>query len=536
MTTTSPTTPTTNRPPSGQEEPDPRRWYALGVLSLSLVVIGMDNTILNVALPTLVTELGATASQLQWIVDSYVLVFAGLLLTMGALGDRFGRRRALDAGLLLFAAASVASAFAGSPEVLIATRAAMGIGGALIMPATLSIITETFPATERARAIALWAAMAGLGIIVGPVVGGWLLESFWWGSVFLVNVPVVAFALVAGAFVVRESRDPDATPLDPVGAVLSVGALSSLVYGIIEAPVEGWTAAPTLVALGAGVGLLVAFVAWEARATHPMLRLDFFRSRRFSAGSAAITVTFFALFGSIFLITQHLQFVLGYTALEAGVRIVPIATLVLAAPMAERVVERVGSTIVVASGMLVVAGGLGLMSTAEVVDGYGPVGWSFALLGVGMGLVMAPATDAIMGSLPSAKAGVGSAMNDTTRQVGGALGVAVLGSVMSSSYSAAMDSAVSRLPAAMAAAARDSVGAALQVAERAGPAGADLAEAARTASTVGMGDALVVAAVVAVVGAVVTMVWLPAHAPRADEPVATTATTTDATELGTART
>ncbi len=251
-----------------------RRWWALLVLCLSLVVLGMDNTILNVTLPTLARDLGATASQLQWMVDSYILVFAGLLLTMGAVGDRFGRKLALNAGLLVFAAGSIASAFAGSPEVLIASRAAMGIGAALIMPSTLSIITNIFPPKERGRAIGVWAGVAGLGIVLGPVVGGWLLERFWWGSVFLVNVPVVALAILAGRPLVPESRDPNATPLDPIGAALSIAALVALVYGIIQAPEQGWTDPVILAAFAAAAVLAVAFIWWQRRAEHPMLRME----------------------------------------------------------------------------------------------------------------------------------------------------------------------------------------------------------------------------------------------------------------------
>ncbi len=489
----------------------PRRWWALVVLSLSLVVIGMDNTILNVALPTLVRDLDATASQLQWIVDSYVLVFAGLLLTMGAVGDRFGRKLALDAGLVIFVVSSVASAFAGSAEMLIATRALMGIGGALIMPSTLSIITATFPPHERGRAIAAWAAMAGLGIIAGPVIGGWLLEHFWWGSVFLVNVPIVGTALLAGFVLVPESKDPHVTPLDPIGALLSITGLTALVYGIIEAPENGWTDGVTLSAFGLAAVLLVIFVAWEFKSAHPMLRMSFFSNPRFSAASVAITLIFFALFGSIFVLTQHLQFVLGYSALEAGLRITPFATLVVAAPVAARIVERIGTKAVVAAGLVIAGIGLAMIAAVDVGDGYARVGWSLAVIGIGMGATMAPATDSIMGSLPLAKAGVGSAMNDTTRMVGGALGVAVIGSALSSSYGSAIEPALRQLPPTAAAAAGDSVGAALEVARRAGPVAGDLADAARAAFVDGMGDALLIGASVAAFGAVVALSWLPSR-------------------------
>jgi EmrB/QacA subfamily drug resistance transporter len=488
-----------------------RRWWALLVLCLSLIVLAMDNTILNVTLPTLARDLGATASQLQWMVDAYILVFAGLLLTMGALGDRFGRKLALNAGLLVFAAGSAASAVAGSPEVLIAARAAMGIGAALIMPATLSIITNIFPTHERGRAIGVWAGVAGLGIILGPVAGGWLLEHFWWGSVFLVNLPVVALAIGAGWPLVPESRDPNATPLDPTGATLSIAALVALVYGIIQAPEDGWTDPVILAAFGVAAATAVAFLWWERRVQHPMLRIEFFGDPRFSAASGAITMAFFALFGSVFLLTQQLQFVLGYTPLQAGVRILPIATLIVAAPLAARLTERIGTKLVVAAGLLLVAGALWLLSTVQLSDGYGLVAVALALLGTGMGLTMAPATESIMGSLPLAKAGVGSAMNDTTRQVGGALGVAVLGSILASGYGAAIQPALRGAPPPLAQAAGDSIGAATTIATRLGPQGQGLLEAARSAFLQGMGDAVQVGAGVAALAALLVLLFLPAR-------------------------
>jgi len=488
------------------------RWWALLVLCLSLVVIGMDNTILNVALPTLARDLRATASELQWMVDSYVLVFAGLLLTMGALGDRFGRKLALNIGLLVFVAGSVASAFAGSAEVLIGSRAAMGMGAALIMPSTLSIITNVFPSHERGRAIGVWAGVAGLGIVLGPVIGGWLLEHFWWGSVFLVNVPVVALAILAGYPLVPESKDPKATPLDPVGAALSIAALITLVYGIIEAPENGWTDPVTLGAFAIAAVLSVAFIWRERRSPHPMLRIEFFQNPRFSAASAAIAMVFFALFGSVFLLTQHLQFVLGYSPLEAGVRILPVAALVVAAPLSARLVEVIGTKIVVAAGLVIVAAALTLLSTVDSESGYGVVAASIAVLGAGMGFTMAPATESIMGSLPLAKSGVGSAMNDTTRQIGGALGVAVLGSILASGYGAAIEPALRGVPSEVALAAGDSIGAATTIAARLGVQGQGLLASARSAFIDGMGDAVLVGAGVAAVGALVVLVFLPARA------------------------
>jgi len=488
-----------------------RRWATLAVLSLSLVIIGLDNTILNVALPTLVRELGATASQLQWMVDSYILVFAGLLLTMGALGDRFGRKLALNVGLVLFGLSSIAAAFADSANTLIAARAVMGIGGALIMPSTLSIITNVFTGPERGRAIAAWAAVAGLGIVLGPALGGFLLENFWWGSIFLINVIVVIVAVASGAVLVPESKDPAATPLDPVGAVLSIAGLVALVYAIIEAPARGWTDSLVLSAFGIAAVLIAVFVWWETRTEHPMLQLSFFENPRFSAASIAITLVFFAMFGTVFLNTQYLQFVLGFSPLEAGFRVMPVATMIVAAPLSARFAERFGTKRVVTTGLVIVATAMSILATITVDTGYGRVAIALAILGAGMGTAMAPATESIMGSLPLAKAGVGSAMNDTTRQIGGALGVAILGSLLASSFSNAMAPVVANLPGEAAQIAGDSIGGAVAVASRIGEAGAQLVDAASAAFIGGMRIAVWVAAGVVLVGAVVTGLFLPAR-------------------------
>ena len=318
-----------------------RRWWTLVVLSMSLLVISLDNTILNVALPTIERELDASAGALQWIVDSYTLVFAGLLLTMGSLGDRFGRRLSLVIGLAVFGGASLLSALATSADMLIASRALMGIGGALIMPSTLSILTNVFPAEERPKAIGIWAAVAGLGIAIGPVAGGWLIEHFSWGSVFLVNLPIVVVALAAAPALVPESRDPKASRLDPVGAMLSTAGLGVLTWAIIEAGGErGWTDAVVLGGFGVALAALVAFVAWELRSSAPMLDVRLFAVRRFSGASVSIALVFFALFGAIFFLTMYLQEVLDYGALEAGLRVTPIAAgLVLGGPVSAKLVR-----------------------------------------------------------------------------------------------------------------------------------------------------------------------------------------------------
>ncbi len=494
-----------------------RRWSTLAVLCVSLLVIGIDNTILNVALPTLVEDLHATASQQQWIVDTYVLVFASLLLTAGMLADRFGRRGVLQAGLVVFGLGSAAAAFAGSSGALIAARAVMGIGGAAIMPATLSILTNVFTdAQERARAIGVWAGVAGLGIAIGPVTGGWLLEHFWWGSVFLVNLPIVVIAVLAGQVLVPTSRDPAPRRLDPAGTVLSFVGLAGVLYGIIEAPSQGWTHGSVVAAFGVGLAMLATFVAWELRSDHPVLDMHFFQNPRFSAASLAITLVFFALFGTIFFLTQYLQFVLGYGTLRAGLAIAPIAlALMISAPVAPALTARIGTKAMVATGLAVVAGGLVILSTAQVDSGYALVLATIMVLGIGMGLAMAPATDSIMGSLPREKAGVGSAVNDTTRMVGGSLGVAVLGSLLSAGYHATIDgsAAIAKLPPAAAATAHDSLGGAVQVAARlGGTGGQSLLNDATQAFVDAMSHAVLAGATVALVGGLIALIWLPARA------------------------
>jgi EmrB/QacA subfamily drug resistance transporter len=490
-----------------------RRWWTLAVLSLSLLIIGLDNTVLNVALPTLQREFGASATQLQWMVDSYVVVFAGLLLTFGALGDRFGRGKALQAGLLIFGGASLWAAYAASAESLIAARAVMGIGGAFIMPATLSILTDVFPREERGRAIAIWTGVAGLGVGLGPLLGGALLEWFWWGSVFLINVPIVVIALVTGFWLVPDSRDPRHVSLDLPGALLSISTVSLLVYAIIEAPGHGWIDPRTLGIFAVALLLGGAFFWWERRTEHPMLNLDFFRNRRFSLGAAAIGLTFFALFGVIFAFTQYLQFVKGYTALEAGVRLIPLAFGIMAgAGNSHRLVHRLGTTKVVMIGMLLVSAVLASFFLWGVDTPYWVVGLTVFFLAFGMGNVMAPSTDAVMGAVPEEQAGVGSAMNDVVRQVGGAFGVAIIGSVINSVYSDRMTDATAGLPSQAAGPAGDSVGAALAVsAQLGGEAGNVLTAAAQGAFVDAMGIAALIAAGVALVGALLVRRFMPAR-------------------------
>ncbi len=495
-----------------------RRWWTLLTLSTSLLIIGLDNTILNVAIPTLQRQFNASSTSLQWMIDAYILVFAGLLLTMGSLGDRFGRKRALQVGLVLFGLSSTFAAYADSTAQLIGGRALMGIGGALIMPSTLSIITNVFPREERGKAIGVWAAVAGLGVGLGPLLGGYLLEHFWWGSVFFVNIPVAVTGLVAGIFLVPESRDPDTPRLDIPGALLSISAVTTLVYGIIEAPTLGWTDGLVITSFVAGVVLLVMFLYWERRTEHPMLNLTFFKNPRFSAGAGAIAIGFFSLFGIIFGLTLFLQFVQGYTPLQAGLRMVPIALgMALGAGMSHRLVGRLGTNKVVGMGLAILAGVLISMSFWAPGTEYWVLGSSFFLMAFGMGNLMAPSTDAVMGAVPEANAGIASAMNDVTRMVAGAFGVAVTGSLINTAYRNNMTEMVAGLPSQAAEAASDSVGAAVRIASNlpAEPA-ARLADAARTAFSDALGFAVLVSAGVALIGAVLIVRFMPArHLPEA---------------------
>jgi EmrB/QacA subfamily drug resistance transporter len=500
-----------------------RRWMTLMVLCLSLMVIGLDNTILNVALPTLARPhtaggLGATASQLQWIVDAYTVVFAGLLLTAGSLGDRFGRYRGLAIGLTIFGIGSALSSFSGSATTLIFTRALMGIGAAFIMPGTLSILTNVFtnPA-ERAKAIGVWAGVSALGIGLGPLVGGFLLSHFWWGSVFLVNVPVVAAGLVFGYLLVPDSRDPSAPKLDPLGAVLSIAGLTALLWSVIEAPSNGWGSSQILIGFAVGAALMGAFLAWELTYSSPMLDIRVFENPRFSAASGAITLTFLALFGTIFLLTQYLQSVLGYSTLKAGAVLVPNALVIMAAATSSSIwVKRFGNKVVVAFGLSTMSLSMLLFLTLTPTSSTLGVVVITVLLGLGMGNVMPTATESIIGSLPKEKAGVGSAVNDTTRQIGGAVGVAVLGSVLSSRFASHMSSLLTgKVPVAVAGQVKDSVGAALGVARNlpaASPFAPRIIAAAKASFVSGMHTSSILAAGIVLLAAVGVVIWLPARA------------------------
>ena len=491
-----------------------RRWLGLGVLCLSLVLITLDNTVLNVALPTLVRDLHATSSQLQWIVDGYQLVFAGLLFTAGSMADRHGRKGTLQLGLVLFGAGTLASAFATSATMLIITRSFMGIGGAMIMPATLSILGTLFPnRSERTKAIAIWAAMASVGIASGPVIGGVLLAHFSWGSIFLINVPGVAIALIGGGILLPKSKDPAPGKLDLVGSVLSVATLMTLVYAVIEGPDLGWLSLGVLGSAGAGAVLLVSFLAWESRSDHPMLHLALFRDRRFSGGALTLVILYFSALGTYFLYTQHLQFVLGYSALRAGVYSLPFAMVLVAVSLqTPRGLRRFGTGWVAGFGLAALAVGTFLRAFAGAGTQYPLLLVSLVIVAVGVGATIAPSTNSIMSALSPREAGVGSAMNDAARQIGAAAGVAVLGSVWASSYrhSLTVAGAARGIPSAAVAAGRTSVGAAFSAAQGL-PAGsrASLVESAKIAFVHGSDVANVVGGVVALIGVAVALRALP---------------------------
>ncbi len=497
-------------------EPDPRRWAILAVAGLAVFVTVLDGTIVNVALPSLSRELGASTRELQWIVDAYLLVFTGLLLAAGGLGDRYGRKLMLVAGLAVFAGTSAYAAWVGTAGSLIVARALMGIGAAMIFPATLAIIAKVFTdPKERAAAIGIWSATSGVAVAAGPIIGGWLLESFWWGSVFLINLPVTAVAITAAVILVPESKDQAAPRLDWGGVALSIAAIGALVFTIIEAPEWGWASVETLAGFVAAAAIIAVFVAWELRVEHPMLPVRIFKNLRFTAASGAITAAFFALFGFIFLITQYFQLIRGYGPLEAGLRTIPVAvSIAVFSVLSPKLAERFGTTRVVALGLVMMAIGFFWVSTASAVTSYSEIIGQMFFLGAGLGLTTAPATESIMGSLPADKEGIGSAVNDTTRELGGTLGVAIIGSVFSSIYINALgdNEVVAALPEDVRHATEESVAAAQFVAPSLGDAAPAYLDAVSDAFLLGLSVACIVAACVSLAGSAVALRFLPARA------------------------
>ncbi|MDR2987089.1 MAG: MFS transporter, partial [Nocardiopsaceae bacterium] len=483
----------------------------LAALLLAAFVVNLDTTLVNVALPSLVKELHATTTELQWVVDAYNLVFAALLLTFGSLSDRLGRKGMLLAGLTVFGTATIAGAFTSTPAELIAARAVMGLGAAMTFPATLSLISNVFTGrTERARAIGLWGASAGVAIALGPIVGGWLLEHFSWGSIFFAMGPVAAIGIAAVVLSAPTSKDTEAAPIDMPGLILSTAVMALLVFTIIEAPTYGWASARSVAGYALSAVLLAGFLFWEQRTTHPMLDVRLFRNMRFSAASGAVTVSFFTLFGFIFLMTQYFQFIRGYSPLSTGVHLLPVALSVGVGSVAgTQLAVRAGTKLIVTAGLVAMAGFYGWVAAVITGNiGYGTIAVQMVLYGLGMGLTSAPATESIMGAVSRRHAGVGSAINDATRLLGGTLGVAVIGSVYASLYASKLNATMPPgLPARVSAVAHQSVGAAIEASGRIAslgqPAAAGALRDAATSSFLhGLSIGCLVAGGVAAVGAI----------------------------------
>jgi MFS transporter, DHA2 family, multidrug resistance protein len=487
------------------------RWWALGALALGTLAIGLDTTVLSVALPTLARDLHASTADLQWFTSAYLLVLAAALLPAGMLGDRFGRKKMLLGALVIFGAASVACAYATSTGTLIAARAALGLGAAVIMPLSSAVLTVLFDHDERPRALTVWVTASALGIPLGPLLGGWLLDNFWWGSVFLINVPMVLFAIVAVALWVPETRGDRTRRFDPAGVVLSALGLVGVTYGIIEAGSRGWADARSLAMLAGGLVALVAFVLWQRRAAAPLVDLSLFRSRSFTWGSLLATVASFGMLGLLFALPQFFQAIGGHDALGTGLRLLPvIGGLMIGARIADRLVPRTGAKIVVALGLTLMAAGLFAGMATGPTTGYGYTAIWISAAGLGLGFTMPPAMNAALGALSAETSGVGSGLIQAMRQVGGAIGVAILGTVLNSGYRDRVD--VSGLPAAAADAVRDSASAGVAVAGRIGDPG--LLDSIRAAFTHGMDLSLLVAGAVALAGAILTLIFLPARPPR----------------------
>jgi EmrB/QacA subfamily drug resistance transporter len=483
-----------------------RRWWALGALVLAMLTIGLDTTVLSVALPNLATDLHASNSELQWFTDAYTLVLAAVLLPAGMLGDRFGRKRLLIAALLLFGVASAASAYSQSSGQLIAARAVLGLGAAFMMPLSMAVLPVLFPPAERGKAIAIWVTSTAVGLPLGPILGGWLLDNFWWGSVFLINVPLVIIGVIVVAWLIPESRSTQRRGLDPVGMVGSSVGLLGVTYGCIAAGEKGWTNAEALSTLLAGLVLLGAFVLWERRIRQPLLDLALFRSPSFTWGTLLSVMINFSMFGLLFAMPQFFRAVGGTDALGSGVRLLPmIGGLIVGTRIVERLVDRTGAKATVAVGFTIVAAGLAMGALTGVHTGYGYASIWIAALGVGMGFVMPTAMNAAMGTLTAERSGAGSAMMQSMRQVGGTIGVAVLGTVLASAYRGQLD--LAGLPPAAAHAVRDNAQSGVAVAQQAhSPA---LLESIRSAFVHGMDVMLWASCGIAVVAVVLAVLFLP---------------------------
>jgi MFS transporter, DHA2 family, multidrug resistance protein len=500
-----------------------REWLALGVMCFTVLLISLDQTILNVALPTLVKELHPTSSGLQWIADSYTLTTAVFLLFGGALGDRFGRRRLFLIGVAIFGAGSFGCALVHSTGPLIAARAVMGFGAALLMPATLAIIASTFSGRRRARAIGIWAGVGGIGAAAGPLLGGWLLQHFWYGSVFLINVPVAILAFAGGIVALNESRASERPRLDPVGVVLSSLGLTALTYGFIVSSTDGWASTEVVVALTLAAVLLAVFIAWDGRRSDPFLDLRLFKNRTFSSALGAVTAVFFVMFGVSYLVSQYIQFVQGADPFEVGIRFIPsAAATILGSNLAARLTARFGLRTIMLVGMLLVTGGLITLTTLTVASGVLPVTIAFVLVGFGMGLVIAPASNAIVGTLPPDKIGAGSGLRATVQLLGGSFGVAIVGSLAAGVYRSyiqkAFDGPLRHLPAGTHPAVQSQIGDALGVAAKL-PHGLGQATkaAANEAFVQGLHLAALVGLVVMCAALLTTAIYVPSHVTLIDD-------------------
>ncbi|MFF1396405.1 MFS transporter [Streptomyces sp. NPDC058287] len=515
------TTPAVPAPPRIPEAVHRRRWAILGVLMLSLLIVVLDNSILNVAIKTISTPaptgLGATQGELEWAINAYTLVFAGLLFTAGLLGDRLGRKKVLVGGLVVFGLGSALAAESGSPVQLIIFRAVMGIGAAFVMPATLAVLMNVFERDEQPKAIGIWAGGVGLAIAIGPITGGLLLDHFWWGSVFLVNVPIVIIAVILMLALVPDSRDPKPGRIDLVGVALSVVGLVLLVYGIIKGgQLADFTDPAVLLTSGAGLAVLVGFVLYEKRSDHPSIDISYFKNKVFSAAIAAIALVFFALMGVTFFSVFYTQSVRGYSPLQTGLLMLPLAAAQLIfAPRARLVVDRFGVRAVTTGGLVILAA---MLAAFTILDADTPI-WIlevvFFLMGMGMAHVMTPTSVVIMQALPREKAGSASALSNTFRQVGGALGIAVLGSVLSTAYRNGIEDKLGLLPAGLRHTAGESIEATLGIAAKLGPRGDALVGAANDSFLHAMHVTALCGAGIALVSAVVTVLFLPGRPPRA---------------------
>lgn len=499
----------------------PERWWALAAITMSGLVVGLDMTILITALPTLATRLGAGTSELQWFSDAYTLTLGGLLLPAGVLGDRWGRRRLLLVGLIVFGVASVVASQMTSATGLIVMRAFMGIGAAIILPLSLSILPTLFSEHERPRAVALAAVGAFLGLPLGPLAAGWLLTHFDWGSIFLINAPVVAVAAAGIWFLVPESRDPTAPRLDWIGAVLAVTGITALVYSIIQEPGRGWGDPGVLAGLITGVAVLAAFVVWDLWARAPLVDLRLFLNGRFAWSTVAFAVAAFALAGGLFVLTPYLQIVQGNDAQGTGIKLLPMIVAVMLGGLAsDRLTARAGTKLVVAGGLLVTAAGLVVLSSVGVDTGYGQVAVGLTVTGLGMGLSMPTALDAVLGSLPSEQTGAGTALSRTVQQTGASFGVAILGSILNNIYRSALTGYLPPVPAQVRGASLSNVAAAVTAARQLpGAVGASVTRAAFSAYAEGMSTVLLICAGGMVAGALLMLLFLPARA-RGSEPAA----------------